>query len=65
MVALDDVLPALPTDVQVPEYWMRRPRALPAAAVMNRFVWDLHAQPPRVECPTHGVRQVHDAGGDD
>jgi hypothetical protein len=36
---------SLPTGLQVPTYWMRRPRPLPAAAGMNRFVWDLHAAP--------------------
>jgi hypothetical protein len=35
----------LPTGLQVPLYWMRPARALPAAAGMNRFVWDLHGAP--------------------
>jgi photosystem II stability/assembly factor-like uncharacterized protein len=41
----DDPQPDLPTDLQVPLYWMRRSRALPVAAGMNRFVWDLHGEP--------------------
>ena len=40
--ASDDPPDTLPTGLQVPLYWMRRPRVLPAAAGMNRFVWDLH-----------------------
>jgi photosystem II stability/assembly factor-like uncharacterized protein len=35
----------LPVGLQVPLYWMRPPRALPVAAGMNRFVFDLHGAP--------------------
>jgi hypothetical protein len=48
--ASTDPAPELPTGLQVPLYWMRPPRTLPAAAGMNRFVWDLHgAALPGVE----------------
>ena len=40
-----DPLDSLPTTLQVPLYWMRRPQPLPARAGMNRFVWDLHGAP--------------------
>jgi len=40
-----DPVDSLPTSLQVPRYWMRRPRALPVDAGMNRFVWDLHGAP--------------------
>ena len=43
--ASDDRLDSLPTGLHVPRYWMRRPKGLPTRAGMNRFVWDLHAQP--------------------
>lgn len=40
-----DPVDTLPSHLQVPFYWMRPPRSLPAAAGMNRFVWDLHESP--------------------
>ena len=40
-----DAPDSLPTNLQVPLYWMRRARTLPVAAGMNRFVWDLHGAP--------------------
>ncbi|GLH71231.1 hypothetical protein GETHPA_27640 [Geothrix rubra] len=36
-----------PTTLNVPSFWIRPPQALPAAAGMHRFVWDLRlAAPP-------------------
>lgn len=32
--------------LNVPSYWIRQPRALPATAGMHRFVWDLRHTPP-------------------
>jgi len=32
----------------IPDYWIRPPRVLSAAAGMHRFVWDLHHAPPAV-----------------
>ncbi len=40
-----DTAGSWPSGLQVPFYWMRQPRTLPAAAGMNRFVWDLHGEP--------------------
>ena len=42
----------------VPDYWIRRPRILPAAAGAHRFVWDLHAPAPataRFEYPIAAI----------
>lgn len=41
----DDPPASLPTNLNVPRYWMRTPAAPSARAGMNRFVWDLHADP--------------------
>ena len=32
--------------MNVPTYWVRQPRVLPAAPGMHRWVWDLHYPPP-------------------
>ncbi len=40
-----DPLDSLPTNLNVPRYWMRVPQGVPTRAGMNRFVWDLHAAP--------------------
>src|SRR5205823_6067329 len=41
----DRAEPPDPATAPVPLYWYRRPQALPAAAGMHRFLWDLHYQP--------------------
>jgi photosystem II stability/assembly factor-like uncharacterized protein len=33
-------------ELDIPTYWVRPPRVLPAGAGMHRFVWDLHYPPP-------------------
>ncbi|HEV2104430.1 MAG TPA: glycoside hydrolase, partial [Candidatus Eisenbacteria bacterium] len=33
-------------DLNIPEYWIRPPQPLPAAAGTHRFVWDLRYAPP-------------------
>lgn len=38
--------------LSIPPYWVRRPRVLPAAAGLHRWIWDLHATPP--ESLRHG-----------
>jgi photosystem II stability/assembly factor-like uncharacterized protein len=39
----DDVLPKTnPEEMEFPMYWVHDPEALPTAAGMHRFVWDLH-----------------------
>jgi len=32
--------------LEIPEWWVRKPRVLPAGAGMHRWVWDLHYAPP-------------------
>jgi photosystem II stability/assembly factor-like uncharacterized protein len=34
-------------ELNVPTYWLRPPRILPASAGMQRFVWDLHYPEPK------------------
>jgi photosystem II stability/assembly factor-like uncharacterized protein len=34
-------------ELNVPTYWVRSPRILPASAGMQRFVWDLHYPEPK------------------
>lgn len=41
----DDKPAPIDSEVNVPLYWMRPHQALPAAAGMHRFVWDLYGQP--------------------
>jgi photosystem II stability/assembly factor-like uncharacterized protein len=38
--------PVNPKDLNVPMYWVRQPRVLPATKGMHRWVWDLHYPPP-------------------
>jgi photosystem II stability/assembly factor-like uncharacterized protein len=42
----DQPRPVDPRELNVPMYWVRPPRELPAAAGMHRFVWDLRYPPP-------------------
>jgi hypothetical protein len=45
----DDPLEPTPEELSrelIPRYWIREPRALPAAAGMHRWVWDLHYPAP-------------------
>ncbi|HCC58842.1 MAG TPA: hypothetical protein DEQ47_16600 [Solibacterales bacterium] len=41
-----DQPPPIDPALNVPLYWVRPPRLLPATAGMQRFVWDLHYPPP-------------------
>jgi photosystem II stability/assembly factor-like uncharacterized protein len=53
--------PVDPQQLNVPIYWVRPPRVLPAAAGIHRFVWDLRFPPPdslHHEYPISAV--VHD-----
>ena len=48
--ASTDPVPPSEAKLKIPRYWVRPPRALPAASGLHRFVWDLHDQPlPDVE----------------
>jgi hypothetical protein len=42
----------------IPRYWIRRPRALLAAAGLHRFVWDLHLPAPAVLDPSYPIAAV-------
>jgi hypothetical protein len=37
-----------PKDLNIPTYWVRPPRVLPASPGMHRWTWDLHYPPPAV-----------------
>lgn len=37
----------LEKDLNIPTYWVRMPRILPASPGMHRFVWDLRYEPPK------------------
>jgi hypothetical protein len=36
-------------ELQLPTYWIRPPRVLPASSGMQRFVWDLHYPEPKAQ----------------
>ncbi|PYS92034.1 MAG: glycoside hydrolase [Acidobacteria bacterium] len=42
-------VPVNEKDMNVPTYWIRPPQPLLTTAGMQRFVWDLHYPPPRVD----------------
>ena len=44
----DTPQPVDPKSLNVPMYWIRQPRALPATRGMHRWVWDLHYPAPDV-----------------
>ncbi len=44
--ASDDKAPDIHDEGNVPSYWIRPERVLPATAGLHRFVWDLHYPPP-------------------
>ena len=47
-----------PARLEIPLYWLRMPKILPAGAGMHRWLWDLHYAPPdslRHEYPISGV----------
>jgi photosystem II stability/assembly factor-like uncharacterized protein len=44
----DTAEPVDPKELDVPFYWVRQPRILPADAGMHRWVWDLRYPPPNV-----------------
>jgi len=41
-----DAPDSIPRDLNVPTYWVRPPRILPATIGSHRFIWDLHYPPP-------------------
>jgi photosystem II stability/assembly factor-like uncharacterized protein len=42
----DKIEPINEKELSIPSYWVRQPQPLPAAAGMQRFVWDLHYPAP-------------------
>jgi photosystem II stability/assembly factor-like uncharacterized protein len=47
--------------VFIPFFWLRKPRALSAAAGMHRWVWDLHCAPPKSEHFSYPISAIpHD-----
>ena len=46
-------------DYNVPTYWFRPPRVLPATAGMQRFVWDLHYPTPRTQRYDYPISAIY------
>jgi hypothetical protein len=43
----------------IPDYWIRPPQPLSAAAGLHRFVWDLHYPPPAVLERTYPIAAIY------
>jgi len=45
--------------LNIPLYWIRPPRSLPAGKGMHRFVWDLHYPPPERAGPDYPMSAIY------
>ncbi|HML17745.1 MAG TPA: hypothetical protein VK419_11995 [Bryobacteraceae bacterium] len=48
-----------PNELNVPTYWVRMPKALPAEAGMHRWVWDLRLRPPDALAHTYPISAIY------
>jgi hypothetical protein len=63
--ASDDQAPEIRDEGNVPSYWIRPVRVLPATAGLHRFVWDLHYPPPPGVPPSFPIAATpHDTAPD-
>ncbi|HJQ31204.1 MAG TPA: hypothetical protein VJ866_03445, partial [Pyrinomonadaceae bacterium] len=46
-------------ELNVPTYWVRPPRVLPASAGMQRFVWDLHYAEPKAQRHEYPISAIY------
>jgi photosystem II stability/assembly factor-like uncharacterized protein len=46
-------------ELNVPTYWVRPPRVLPASAGMQRFVWDLHYPEPKSQRREYPISAIY------
>jgi photosystem II stability/assembly factor-like uncharacterized protein len=46
-------------ELNVPTYWVRPPRILPAGAGMQRFVWDLHYPEPKAQHHEYPISAIY------
>jgi photosystem II stability/assembly factor-like uncharacterized protein len=55
----DKPAPVNERELNVPTYWIRPPQILSAKAGMQRFVWDLHFPPPRVDRYDYPISAIY------
>ncbi|HJR05748.1 MAG TPA: hypothetical protein VJ842_00520 [Pyrinomonadaceae bacterium] len=55
----DKPAPLNEKELNVPTYWIRPPQILSAKAGMQRFVWDLHFPPPRVDRYDYPISAIY------
>jgi photosystem II stability/assembly factor-like uncharacterized protein len=54
-----DPVPPIPTDLNIPTYWVRPPQVLSQEPGLHRFLWDMHYQPVPGVKPDYPISAVY------
>ncbi len=54
-----DKVPPVPTDLNIPTYWVRPPQALSKEPGLHRFLWDMHYAPVPGVKPDYPIAAVY------